>query len=156
MDVWPPIAGADEPRPHDHLLMSGDIATYLAACGATQDPLAPQVDDELPAVFLGNIPPEPDRAVGIIGPWEAAPDSMTLPKMRFMIVQRSAPWDLHGLHTDSTRVHRALQRPDHTFDLTAHQRAAYCMRVVQDPPVQDDTNRWIRVTTYEARLMPPR
>lgn len=151
-----PLRGADEPRPVDYPVIVAQIISYLHEVGVAKDPYGDQVDDgELCPIFYGNIPQEPDRAIGVIGPWQNNNDSDTLPVYRFMVVHRSRPHDLPGFDNDAKLLHRALQRPDHTFNLTAEYRAAYCYRVVVDPPTQDNTGRWIRITTYEMRVMPP-
>lgn len=150
------IPGADEPRPHDHVLLTLAVAEYLHEVGAVQDPNAvADPHGELPAIILGNLPPEPDRHVGIIGPWNTSTDSLTVPQLRFFIVQRTDPWAVAQLASDGEQIYRALERPDHAFNLTAQQRVAYCRRVVSDPPTQDANRRWTRISTYEVRALPP-
>lgn len=132
-----------------------DIADYLHAQGVVLDPAADQTrGGDKPAVFVGPMPDQPDRAIGIIGPWLDSTDSDTNPLVRFMIAQRTEPWDFQQLTHDSGALLDALHR-DQPFPLTATQRVMYCEQVITDPPIQDDNDRWRRVTTYSARLNPP-
>lgn len=132
-----------------------DIADYLHTQGVVLNPATDQTQGgDRPAVFVGPMPDQPDRAIGIIGPWLDSTDSDTNPLVRFMVAQRTDPWDFNQLTHDSGALLDALHR-DKEFHLTATQRVMYSMQVVSDPPVQDDNDRWRRVTTYQARLNPP-
>ena len=139
----------------DTTALALDIANYLHTEGLVRSPMADQyVDDELPAVFVGPLEDQPDRAVGIIGPWLDSTDSDTNPLVRFMVVTRTTEHDFMQLAEDSENLLRALHR-DQQFHLTADQRVMYCEQVVADQPVRDNNNRWLRVTTYRTRLNPP-
>lgn len=122
------------------------IAQYLHTAVGLPDPMAPQ-DGEV-GVFVNGWVDQPDEAVNIAGPWEMERDSETVPVMRFMVAHR-AP-DMARVWEMQTATFHALEQA-WAFPLTARVEMRDCRRVVSDPPVPDQNNRYVTVDTYECR-----
>lgn len=144
-----------QPAPFDHNALGVHVIRYLAAQGVVADPEGDQraAGGTLPAVYLGDMEDEPDRAVAFIGPWITQDDEGN-PAVRFFLVGRGTPGDPLGPMVDLEAAHRALWHTSR-FELTAGYDLAYCERVITDPPVPDENGRSRRVDTYQARLRVP-
>ncbi|KAA8723212.1 hypothetical protein [Corynebacterium phocae] len=120
-----------------------------------KDPTGDQVEDTgQPAIYLGDMADNPDRALALIGPW-VDDDDCSNPALRFMIVGRGAPGDQLGVMDDMARVMHVLWS-NYPYLLTANREVAYCHRVANDPPVPDQNGRFRRVDTYETRMRVPK
>lgn len=122
------------------------IAHYLHHKAGFPDPLGPQDGEE--AVHVHGWEDQPDQAISILGPWEGDRDSETVPPVRFMIAHRAV--DLPALWELQRRTFTALENAQ-AFPLTAGVELRYCRRVVSDPPVPDQNQRFVTVDTYTCR-----
>lgn len=144
--------------PHNHGDITPHIVEYLAQKGVVRPPDSDmRAEHPLPAVFahsLRDAATDANEAVAVVGPSVEQDPTNSNPELRFLVVIRSNPWDLDGLHRIGQEVTDALHR-DRQFQLTATRSLAYCNQVLTDPPVQDENRRWVRVDTYRARARVP-
>ena len=104
-------------------------------------------------IVAGMLPPEPDEAIGIVGPWQ---DDIYEENavIRLMIVVRGKPWDLAGPRIIANRIYELLHEQQN-ISLTAEQEVLLCRRITRDAPAQDENRRFIRVDTYSMRMAAP-
>lgn len=144
--------------PHNHGDLAPHIIDYLAAAGVVRPPTDDmRAEHPLPAVYahsLRDAAAGAHEAVAVVGPSVEQDPTHSNPDIRFLVVIRSAPWDLEGLHRIGQSVTSALHH-DRLFPLTATRSLAYCNQVLTDQPVQDENKRWVRVDTYRARARVP-
>lgn len=141
-------------HPYDHADAGLPFIMHLHTMGVVHDPMTDQSEaDGVPAVYLGGLEDQPDRAVALIGPWVTDDDSGN-PRLRFMVVGRGVPGDQLGVGADMARIYEALWT-EGDMRLTADRAVLYCVRVAQDPPMPDENGRYRRVDTYETRMKVP-
>lgn len=106
-----------------------------------------------PLIIAGMMPPEPDSAIGIVGPWQ---DDLYEENavIRLMVVVRGEPWDLTGPRIIANKIYDLLHEKQN-IHLTAEQEVLLCRRITRDAPAQDENRRFIRVDTYSMRMAAP-
>lgn len=134
-------------NPRDYADLGWQVANRLHAQGVVTDPGDPQPGEV--GVAVNGWSDQPDTCVNINGPWEAQPDSETVPSLRFMVAIRASSqrevWELRA------EVLAALRTGTRRYQLTADVDMLDCRRVVSDPLVPDVNDRWVTVDTYECR-----
>ena len=142
------------PRPATHEDFADHLAAYLHSEGVCADPTSNQEDGDAPAVFIGRMLDQPDRAVCIFNVSIGNDWSDSNPTARFSLAFRGAPEDQLTPARDAARAMNALH--DLTdIQLTAQQGVLVCRRVLNDPQVPDSNIRWHSIDTYEAVLAVP-
>ena len=104
-------------------------------------------------IVAGLLPPEPDEAIGIMGPWQ---DDLYEENsvIRLMVAIRGKPWDIAGPRIIANRIYDLLHEQQN-IALTADQEVLLCRRITKDAPAQDENRRYIRVDTYSMRMAAP-
>ena len=138
---------------HPHTRFALQVAEYLHSRGIVADPHGEQRDTET-AVFLNQLPNDPDVAVCVFGVRRDHTTNDANPTIRFSLAHRAAPHDALGVEELAELTFLALH--DQTdLRLTAEQSLIVCRQVVSDPALVDGNGRWVRVDTYQALTAVP-
>lgn len=130
------------------------LAKYLHAAGLVQDVEGAQLSGGLPAMFLGDLPADPDAAVALVTAAEDRTEDDANPWLTIVVIVRSAPWDIAGLRRSAGDVFHRLHDRTH-YDLTAGQSILVSRRISRGPEILDQNRRWQRADTYRLRLAVP-
>lgn len=138
---------------HAHPDIALQVAEFLHSRGIVADPHGEQRGGDT-AVYLNELPNDPDKAVCVFGVTRSHDTSDSNPTIRFSLAHRGEP------HNTLAPEHLAeltfLALHDQTdLQLTADQTLLVCRQVVSDPALRDGNNRWVRVDTYQALAAVP-
>lgn len=138
---------------HNHTQFALQVAEYLHSRGIVADPHGEQRDEDT-AVYLNQLPNDPDKAVCVFGVRRDHTQNDANPTIRFSLAHRGAPHDILGVEKLAELTFMALH--DQTdLQLTADQSLLVCRQVVSDPALVDGNQRWVRVDTYQALMAVP-
>lgn len=148
-----PDLTVDHFNPHE--LTDLEVAMYLHAQGIVNDPNSDQnVVTDLPAVFVGELPDQPDRAISIAVIVDDRDEDDANPAFTILIVCRGVPNDLWSLRELGGDVFTAMHDRTH-FNLTANQRVLTSRRISKGREVLDQNRRWQRADVYRLRVAVP-
>lgn len=138
---------------HNHTMFPLQVAEYLHSRGIVADPHGEQRDVDT-AVYLNELPNDPDKAVCVFGVRRDHTANDANPTIRFSLAHRTEPHNPLGTEQLAELTFLALH--DQTdIQLTATQRLIVCRQVVSDPALVDGNQRWVRVDTYQALMAVP-